>query len=776
MVQELVYTSAEKGLIAGTRGFATVAMTEGLSLQARQLLESLSGYTHIYTGHNADYVKNPIVWSHLISSQGDSILSRVAAYDFDYTGRTNKLAHHWLFAGERQFPACGPAAVMQSPNVFATDWHHQPMTLKKDRLQLQSFMNLPEPSARAVAWGATRVGEKGAAALAQYFKNSKNGTSSQPAYIIFDPEDQQTDLLALVSEASALLDPVERWKVTFSTYFTAIPIGMRCDWRFCLREDPTFLRQRDRSIWIDLASGAINNASFEFSYLANIATTGLRPVAAGRNPNVGQPVVDILVGGSTASTQGRSQLKLKEVNKRSNSPASLRRNLNESVSKPEQQDHSLGVLKVVALIVVSVLGVLAFYKYDKKDASKKAAPTEENKTMNPDLTKSVPDSIATQSANSVVAKSVTDLITTQSVTSVSIKTGKSTLPEVADQVAVTKANDIPKTEPQVKVENQTPPPIKDSTEKEALPVVYKYEIIKKLAADTVPDMVHDKDIATEVWNYSAVKVKDTASGKRSKVGGIYQPKYQTTKGPVEAVFKTDRGKEDTLKSYNFILFEKKGCLTKYLYVNEQGDFIIPPPVVHYPETCFKIPEFEDVPQGIITAFNEKKYYRFQLYMKDKLERFYPIYSPDCKIIGAKVSVGYIAELIGAIKGKADQFRKVPECKEYVDYLQNIDQKNAELSGKKEELKSLENELNNEKAETKGPKKGSNSPEISPEKRKRLEKEIARLKGKKEPEGKKGEIEKIEDQIEKLIAEEPEKRKSLEKKIQVQLTIQPQDLK
>jgi len=761
MVQELVYTSAEKGLIAGTRGFATVAMTEGLSLQARQLLESLSGYTHIYTGHNADYVKNPIVWSHLISSQGDSILSRVAAYDFDYTGRTNKLAHHWLFAGERQFPACGPAEVMQSPNVFATDWHHQPMTLKKDRLQLQSFMNLPEPSARAVAWGATRVGEKGAAALAQYFKNSKNGTSCQPAYIIFDPEDQQTDLLALVSEASALLDPVERWKVTFSTYFTAIPIGMRCDWRFCLREDPTFLRQRDRSMWIDLASGAINNASFEFSYLANIATTGLRPVAAGRNPNVGQPVVDILVGGSTASTQGRSQLKLKEVNKRSNSPASMRRNLNESVSKPEQQDHSLGVLKVVALIVVSVLGLLAFYKYDKKDASKKAATTEENKTINPDLTKSVPD-----------------LITNQSENSVSIKTGTSTLPEVADQVAVTKTNNISNTESQVKVEKQTPPPtIKDSTEKEVPPVVYKYAIIKKLTADTVPDMVDEKIAVKEVWHYSAIKVKDNASGKRSKVDGAYRPKYQISKGPVEAIFKTDRGEGDTLKSYNLILFDKEGCPTKYLYVNEQGDFKINPPVVYYPETCFKITEFEDVPQGIVTAFNETKYYQFRLYIMDKMGRSHFIKSPDCKIIGSKVSAGYSEELIGAIKGEAEKFRKVLDCKEYVDYLQKIAKKKTELSGKEEELKRFEKQLNDDgEAKNNGKKQESKSHKISKEKRESLEKGIARLKGEKDPKGKKGEIEEIKEQIEKLIAEEPEQRKSLERKIQIQLTIQPPDLK
>jgi hypothetical protein len=292
MVQELVYTSVENGLIAGTRGFATVAMTEGLSTQARQLLESLSGYTHVYTGHNSDYSKNPVAWSHLISPQGDSIMSRVAAYEFDYTGRTNKLAHHWLLSGERQLPDCGPVVIMRSPNAFICEWSQKPMPIEKGRIQLQAFQNMPEPSARAVKWGATRVGEKGAAALAQFFKNSQKAKSSQPAYILFDPEDQQTDIIALVAEATALLEPAERWQVSFSTYFTAIPIGVRCDWRFCLKDDATFLRQRDRSMWIDLSDGTINNAPFDYTHLTNLAITGQRPVVNSRMPKTSPQVID----------------------------------------------------------------------------------------------------------------------------------------------------------------------------------------------------------------------------------------------------------------------------------------------------------------------------------------------------------------------------------------------------------------------------------------------------------------------------------------------------
>lgn len=47
MLQEIVYTSAPKGLRTGSSGFCTVAATEGMSLRMIQLLESLSSYRHM---------------------------------------------------------------------------------------------------------------------------------------------------------------------------------------------------------------------------------------------------------------------------------------------------------------------------------------------------------------------------------------------------------------------------------------------------------------------------------------------------------------------------------------------------------------------------------------------------------------------------------------------------------------------------------------------------------------------------------------------------------
>ncbi|MFN8709125.1 MAG: hypothetical protein ACK50J_20770, partial [Planctomyces sp.] len=44
MVEEIIYTSSEKGLKQGSRGFCTVVSTSGMGLNLAERLESMSGY------------------------------------------------------------------------------------------------------------------------------------------------------------------------------------------------------------------------------------------------------------------------------------------------------------------------------------------------------------------------------------------------------------------------------------------------------------------------------------------------------------------------------------------------------------------------------------------------------------------------------------------------------------------------------------------------------------------------------------------------------------
>jgi len=55
MAYELIYTSVPRGLKPGSRGFSTVAFTEGMPANYVQTCEGLSGYTHVtgltFPGH-----------------------------------------------------------------------------------------------------------------------------------------------------------------------------------------------------------------------------------------------------------------------------------------------------------------------------------------------------------------------------------------------------------------------------------------------------------------------------------------------------------------------------------------------------------------------------------------------------------------------------------------------------------------------------------------------------------------------------------------------------
>ena len=97
MIEELVFTSAKRGLQVGKKGFCTVASTPGMAANMARVLESLSGYRHLYKPNSDKAHLNPVVYSHLkqrIGGQEFSILSRIADAGHDYSNRSNKLAHH----------------------------------------------------------------------------------------------------------------------------------------------------------------------------------------------------------------------------------------------------------------------------------------------------------------------------------------------------------------------------------------------------------------------------------------------------------------------------------------------------------------------------------------------------------------------------------------------------------------------------------------------------------------------------------------------------------
>lgn len=343
---ELVNTSVPKGLKPGSRGFTTVAFTEGMPANYVQLCESLSGYVHVYGLEDPLYVQNPPAYSHLIATVGGrtfSILSRVASYRKDYTGRSNKLAHHLMFKVEERTP-CGPAVAMDGGRIFLEKWEEEPKYLPENRITLNDV----RVGLKATRWEKT-IGDAGVAGLlAQAFLDAPD----RPSFIIFQPG---MDLLPLMAEAQALLPEKRRWDVTFSTYFTALPVGMKCAWRCCPPKSDALVaaRRTPGALVINLIDKTIEGAPSDTT-LVEVARTGiLKASPAEIPPPPSPPKIEV------APIQSGPPLKAEK--------ASPRRPLippdNGKVSKqkpPPEKRFPLARIAIAAIVIVAC-GYAAFW-------------------------------------------------------------------------------------------------------------------------------------------------------------------------------------------------------------------------------------------------------------------------------------------------------------------------------------------------------------------------------------------------------------------------------
>ena len=223
MAQELIYTSAARGVRLGTSGFCTVAHTRGMLPQSMQLLEALSTYR--MPAGMTDWQSAPVVWSHLrwqgIGRNMD-VLSRIGAAAADHTNRTNKLAHH-LLIDVRERPAGGPAWLCDANGLFVSGWSGEPHLIDEPRTLPQG----DETEFQASTWKEVTGDSGNAGMLAGWTMQSPDRVT----VIVFTPE---TPMMALLREALRLLPVSQRWNVTFSSYFTTLPAGATCQWRCCL--------------------------------------------------------------------------------------------------------------------------------------------------------------------------------------------------------------------------------------------------------------------------------------------------------------------------------------------------------------------------------------------------------------------------------------------------------------------------------------------------------------------------------------------------------------
>lgn len=266
-MHELINTSLPNGLIAGTHGFATAAMTRNLPDGLRVRLEQLSAYTHRTSAHDESYLRqNPVNWQHLILPKGEHVVSCILPAPFDYTGRTNRLAHHFCFTRD-EFPLNGAATVIRlASDALTAAWTGEARWLVGNAaLAARLAADAPADSATAAPHWEQLLGSGAGLEMAKRVAQFVCENLHTPGKSLAFRVDAEIDadgrrLLGLFADVISLLPQQMRRDVTFSTYAAALPTGMPCLLRGVYDDSATFKVVAAVQPWVDCRAGRVVHA------------------------------------------------------------------------------------------------------------------------------------------------------------------------------------------------------------------------------------------------------------------------------------------------------------------------------------------------------------------------------------------------------------------------------------------------------------------------------------------------------------------------------------
>ena len=247
---ELIYTSAQRGLRPGVSGFCSVAWTRGTPAELVSLVEKLSAYKLLIPAHSPDASLNPVEFRYLrlrVGTRPLLIISRIAFAGFDYTNRSNILAHHLFFDQPEELSALpgGAVAICLAKENFVTSWEGEPRILEP-----RAPATVPLPF-QGDTWKQL-AGDSNWCNLAaeNFLRHDRNSLEVE---FPWQTTNGQT-LLQLAAEVSTLLPANELPGFTFSTYYTQSAANAECFLRFCASgsESPSSTRLRNSSFFASL--------------------------------------------------------------------------------------------------------------------------------------------------------------------------------------------------------------------------------------------------------------------------------------------------------------------------------------------------------------------------------------------------------------------------------------------------------------------------------------------------------------------------------------------
>lgn len=349
---ELVNTSLPNGLIAGTHGFATVAMTKGMPDSLRSRVEAYCAYAHRTNAHDASYNReNPVNWFHAVLPQGDHVVGRTAPAEFDYTGRTNRLARTFVF-GKNAMPLVGGARVLVLERARLSEpWQGEARWLDED-LETEARLRREQigGTADAPAW-RRMFGDADGLDFARKFarllaKNVRQGGKTISFKTSAARDADGMELLALFADLIDLLPFNLRSDVAFSTYSASWPNGSVCHLRGVYDRDRAFDMAAATQPWVDCENRTVHNAAA----LPTEDATPAKEVAAPHTE-----------GGSRTEVRPRTM---------QTATRSVQRPRTEQATRylPERKDGTktlfIGLIAICSLITVAIIGAGAWFWRD----------------------------------------------------------------------------------------------------------------------------------------------------------------------------------------------------------------------------------------------------------------------------------------------------------------------------------------------------------------------------------------------------------------------------
>lgn len=233
MPQQLIYTSAPRGLVAGRSGFCTVAMSSGMREALALRLEQLSFLDHGASGEATGRVVRAF---RSLDVRGTRyfVLSRIQDCGLDFTQRSNFFAHHLVFTADELSDVSMPSEIFRHWRGWLSQWNQDPQTLENEQWSNLYAIARREPPARS--WARLTGDAMNALGLLEITNNT-----------LLNADGIEDDtLLDLFSEAAALMEIRERrsdwrsaaWQQTFTTQHQQQDVPTDFRWRCFAGEPP----------------------------------------------------------------------------------------------------------------------------------------------------------------------------------------------------------------------------------------------------------------------------------------------------------------------------------------------------------------------------------------------------------------------------------------------------------------------------------------------------------------------------------------------------------